>query len=100
MNDNMLAYMLLELAKDNEYSNDEIKNIDFTDVIGVNVYNNTTNRNDDTTIYCVYADCVDLRHDNEYTAEFYFVANMCTVYSKCYHLKDLEVHYLYAVNQH
>ncbi len=95
---NDIALFLLELAKQNEYSNDEIKIVHFVDVIDVVAYSNTNNRNDKTTIYCVYADYIEDNNKHRSTAEFYFSVE----YSHCYNndFDTTKVYYLYAINQH
>lgn len=98
---NDVAQFLLELAKQNDYSNNEIKSVEFTDVISVQTYTNNQNRDDSTTVYCVYADYIDSDSktaDDTSTAEFYFTVE----YSRCYaqHYSKATVYYLYAINQH
>lgn len=89
--------MLLDIAKQNNYSNDEIKKVFFTDVISVNVYQNIQTHLDNATIYCVYADYIETDNTHESTAKFYFLVSNEKFFNTTLHN---EVFYLYAISQH
>lgn len=108
MNNNReFAFMCLELAKLNDESNADIKNIQLIsdDSIEVNVYtNNAYNTNDTSYIVSVYADYLYKNNNSSdtdtFTAELFFSVQHEIVTCNKIITDRISVTYLHAINQH